>query len=166
MVKRSLNMDSAIRVDPVGTSGGLAIFWKGTSNVTLVKMCSWFIDVEIFDPVLNRAWRLVNVYFSPYEVERKEQWDFFVQYKSCLGDDWVIWGDMNDILCPEEKLGGLARPSWSFRGFRKFVEDCGLLDLGFSGYPYTWSNNRSGNEYIQERLDRVLATPSWSLLFY
>ncbi|KAH7854983.1 hypothetical protein Vadar_019857 [Vaccinium darrowii] len=33
-------------------------------------------------------------------------------------------------------------------------------------YPFTWRNNRPGHEYIQERLDRVLATPSWCLLFH
>ncbi|KAF7151640.1 hypothetical protein RHSIM_Rhsim02G0183800 [Rhododendron simsii] len=134
-IRRSLNMDSAIRVDPVGSSGGLALFWKGKSSVTLVKMCSWFNDVRIFYEVLNKSWRLVNVYFSPVDNERRKQWDFFVNYKSCLGDDWVIWGDMNDIMCSDEKLGGNIRPSWS------------------------------GDDYIQERLDRVLATPSWCLLF-
>ncbi|KAF7147859.1 hypothetical protein RHSIM_Rhsim03G0112800 [Rhododendron simsii] len=165
LIRRSLNMDSAIHVDPVGSSGGLALFWKGKSSVTLVKMCSWFIDVRIFDEVLNRSWRLVNVYFSPVDNVRRQQWDFFVNYKSCLGDDWLIWGDMNDILCSDEKLGGNSCPSWSFRGFQKFIDDCGLVDLGFSGYPFTWRNNRSGDDYIQERLDRVLATPSWCLLF-
>ncbi|KAH7834751.1 hypothetical protein Vadar_019280 [Vaccinium darrowii] len=72
---------------------------------------------------------------------------------------------MNDLLCSEEKQGGLAHPPWSFQGFQNFVDDCGLVDLGFSGYPFTWRNNRSGEGYIQEQLDRVLATPSWCLLF-
>ncbi|KAG5521808.1 hypothetical protein RHGRI_034138 [Rhododendron griersonianum] len=158
-------MDSAIRVDPTGLAGGLAIFWKGTTTVTLEKMCSWFIDVRIFDVALNKSWRLVNVYFSPNDAVRRTQWDFFMRYKSCLGDDWVLWGDMNDILCSEEKKGGIFRPAWSLKGFQNFVNDCGLVDLGFSGYPFTWRNNRSGNNYVQERLDRVLATPSWCLLF-
>ncbi|KAH7844186.1 hypothetical protein Vadar_025275 [Vaccinium darrowii] len=165
LVRRSLKMDSVIRVDPIGTAGGLALFWKGSSTVELQKMCSWFIDVKIFDAALNKSWRLVNVYFSSDDIERKAQWEFFVQYKDCLGDDWAIWGDMNDLLCAEEKQGGLARPPRSFRPFQKFVDDCGLVDLGFSGYPFTWCNNQYGNNYIQERLDRVLATPSWCLLF-
>ncbi|KAH7849305.1 hypothetical protein Vadar_016012 [Vaccinium darrowii] len=114
-------MDNAIRVDPIGTSGGLALFWKGTSSISLKKMCSWFIDVEFFDVSLNKSWRLVNVYFSPYENVRKDQWAFFSQYKSCLGEDWVLWGDMNDIVCAEEKNGGAVRPALSFRGFRNFI---------------------------------------------
>lgn len=105
------------------------------------------------------------MYFSVDENQRKEQWNFLVHYKECLGDDWVIWGDMNDLLCAEEKKGGISRPHWTFRGFQKFVNDCGLVDLGFSGYPFTWRNNRRGEDYIQELLDRVLATPSWCRLF-
>ncbi|KAH7847549.1 hypothetical protein Vadar_027435 [Vaccinium darrowii] len=158
-------MDSAIQVKPDGTAGGLAIFWKGTSSVTLVKLCPWFIDVSIFNSSLNKSWRLVNVYFSTNDSKMREQWAFFVRYKACLGDDWVLWGDMNDILNPEEKVGGVILPPWSIRKFQSFVDDCGLVDLGFSGYLFTWRNNRPGHEYIQERLDRVLATPSWCLLF-
>ncbi|KAH7851180.1 hypothetical protein Vadar_008241 [Vaccinium darrowii] len=75
-------MDSALLVNPVGSAGGLALFWKGASTVSL-----------------------------------------------------------------------------------KFVDDCGLVDLGFSGYPFTWRNNRCGDDYVQERLDRVLASPSWCLLY-
>jgi hypothetical protein len=36
-----------------------------------------------------------------------------------------------------------------------------VVDLGFDGNPFTWSNNRMGLENIKERLDRGLASPSW-----
>ncbi|KAG5563042.1 hypothetical protein RHGRI_005701 [Rhododendron griersonianum] len=72
---------------------------------------------------------------------------------------------MNDIMCSAEKKGGVVRPAWSLKGFQNFINDCGLVDLGFSGYPFTWHNNRSGIDSVQERLDRVLATPSWCLSF-
>lgn len=72
---------------------------------------------------------------------------------------------MNDIICAEEENGGIVRPSWPFRGFQNFIDECGLVDLGFSGYPSTWRNNRHGVDYVQERLDRFLVTPSWHLLY-
>lgn len=35
-----------------------------------------------------------------------------------------------------------------------------LLDLGFEGYPYTWMNRRRKG-FIQERINRALATKEW-----
>ncbi|KAH7852181.1 hypothetical protein Vadar_021478 [Vaccinium darrowii] len=52
-----------------------------------------------------------------------------------------------------------------------WVEPAGLAGglaifwKGFSGFPFTWCNNRVGADCIQERLDRALATPSWRLRF-
>lgn len=89
-LKRSLKMDSMLRVDPIGTGGGLALFWKSSISVSLEKFCDWFIDIRIFDGVLNKSWRLINVYFSSDSGVRHAQWDFFLRYKACLGEDWVI----------------------------------------------------------------------------
>ncbi|XP_042942842.1 uncharacterized protein LOC122277024 [Carya illinoinensis] len=41
----------------------------------------------------------------------------------------------------------------------------GLIDIGYSGPQYTWSNNRSDMALIRERLDRAMATQEWRLLF-
>jgi hypothetical protein len=43
--------------------------------------------------------------------------------------------------------------------------DCGLSDLGYKGYDFTWDNRREGSENIQVRLDRGTATASFLSLF-
>ena len=48
--------------------------------------------------------------------------------------------------------------------FRNVVDDCGFMDLGFTGPRFTWTNNRP-RDMTWERLDRVLATTDWILLF-
>lgn len=45
--------------------------------------------------------------------------------------------------------------------FRNFIDKNNLVDLGFSGYPCTWSNRRKGQEFVKLRLDRVLASERW-----
>lgn len=37
------------------------------------------------------------------------------------------------------------------------VSYCGLMDLGYNGPNFTWSNGRRGADNILERLDRALA---------
>lgn len=72
--------------------------------------------------------------------------------------------DFNDILDSSEKEGGNYRTLNSMHDFRSFVADSFLLDLGYIGYPFTWRNRREGG-FIQERLDRGLATESWINLY-
>ncbi|KAH7841280.1 hypothetical protein Vadar_027865 [Vaccinium darrowii] len=164
VVKHALGMDGSLWVEPAGLAGGLAIFWKGATKVDLKHQCSWFIDVQVNEED-GSNWRLINVYFSSRMEIRRAQWEMFLQHKDCLGEDWLLWGDMNDITSVEEKRGGISPAPWELKGFQNFINQCNLIDLGYSGFPFTWCNNRIGSECIQERLDRALATPSWMLRF-
>lgn len=49
--------------------------------------------------------------------------------------------------------------------FRKTLRECELRDLGFTRYPYTWSNRRFGYQLIEERLDRFLCNKIWGNCF-
>ncbi|CAL1387047.1 unnamed protein product [Linum trigynum] len=50
-------------------------------------------------------------------------------------------------------------------GFNNALMDCGLKDLGFVGYPFTWENRKSGQNLIEERLDRAVANGKWMDMF-
>ena len=39
--------------------------------------------------------------------------------------------------------------------FREAIQDSGLVDLGYKGYLFTWSNKRFGPWIVEERLDRT-----------
>ena len=49
--------------------------------------------------------------------------------------------------------------------FRGALDDCGLDDLGYSGYNLTWTNGQAGESNIQERLDRCVANIDWVCMF-
>jgi hypothetical protein len=49
--------------------------------------------------------------------------------------------------------------------FRDVLDICDLHDIGFAGLPWTYDNKRGGKRNVEERLDRVVASPSWSSLF-
>jgi hypothetical protein len=41
------------------------------------------------------------------------------------------------------------------------MNEFGMIDLGFNGNPFTWSNHRQGSCLIKERLDRGIANSNW-----
>ena len=49
--------------------------------------------------------------------------------------------------------------------FKECIDFSNLLDLGFSGPNFTWSNRRQIAGLILERLDRCFANPSWHMLY-
>jgi hypothetical protein len=93
--------------------------------------------------------------------EREVFWDSFADFGGSFEAPWLCIGDFNSILSQSEKQGGRPVASTSHCPFKNFIENFGMVDLGFAGNPFTWSNNRKGLENIKERLDRGLASPSW-----
>lgn len=62
-------------------------------------------------------------------------------------------------------MGPNTRDSGQIVGFRDVVDICGLADLGYNGLDWTFEKRVSGGEFCRVRLDRALATPSWSSRF-
>lgn len=50
-------------------------------------------------------------------------------------------------------------------GFREAVDLCGLADLGYIGLDWTFEMKVREGHYCRVRLDRALATASWSAMF-
>lgn len=49
--------------------------------------------------------------------------------------------------------------------FRCALENGGLIDLGWMGNKYTWSNGHGDETFIKERLDRGVASKGWLASF-
>lgn len=64
-----------------------------------------------------------------------------------------------------EKQRGREYPRSMLTGFVETLSECNLMDLGFTGDKYTWEKFRGTNNWIQERLDRGVATQAWCALF-
>ena len=51
------------------------------------------------------------------------------------------------------------------QSFHDALDFCGIKDLGFNGFPFTWSNRRPGDQNVWIHLDRGVATIDWILRF-
>ena len=69
------------------------------------------------------------------------------------------------MISEDEKLGGLSDNRTRMMAFRNCLDNCGLMDLGFHGPRFTWTNKSPvWQTNIKERLDRRVANTEWTLL--
>lgn len=78
---------------------------------------------------------------------------------------WLIIGDFNEISQPSEKFGEGPPSEQKMKIFNTFLNSCNLLDLGFIGTPFTWTNGRLGNQIVRTCIDRAHANFQWLSLF-
>ena len=57
----------------IGLSGGLALLWKETVSVTILKDSSNFIDIVIVDDIIGH-WRLTDYYSVPQRNRKRNSW--------------------------------------------------------------------------------------------
>ncbi|KAG6538374.1 hypothetical protein ZIOFF_003490 [Zingiber officinale] len=89
-------------------------------------------------------------------VERRKLWDDVLAVKPEMDEFWLVGGDFNvisDII--EHSAGSLAKPG-ATNEFNNFIMLAELLDAGFVGDRFTWTNGK-----VWKRLDRVLVSTYW-----
>ncbi|XP_057774984.1 uncharacterized protein LOC130993963 [Salvia miltiorrhiza] len=162
-IRSRLNFEGCFVVDCVSRSGGLCMFWKLSSSCKLLSYSSNHIDIHVFDP--NGDWRLTAFYGYPDRGRRCESWSLLRCLAAANSLPWVVMGDFNDLLDPGDKRGNVSHPTWLFNGFRAATLDSGLSDVALVGYPFTWSRGLGTSHFVEERLDRAMASDSWKTRF-
>lgn len=76
---------------------------------------------------------------------------------------WFLGEDFNEIRNQEEKRRGRRRTEASFRGFNSFIDTMMMEKKNSVGSLYTWANNREGEGFVEEKLDRFFGAASWMI---
>uniref|UniRef100_A0A803M8Y9 Endonuclease/exonuclease/phosphatase domain-containing protein n=1 Tax=Chenopodium quinoa TaxID=63459 RepID=A0A803M8Y9_CHEQI len=167
-IKKKLKFNNLLVVSCVGEgrkrSGGLALLWKDTIDVTIKSYSQNHIDSWVKFPK-KEGWRFTGVYGFPEEENKHKTGTLLENLGGSCDTPWVCGGDFNLMLISSEKQGGNDFRLDEADIFRGAVASCELEDLGFIGHPFTWTNNRGGDHNLQERLDRYLANKEWRELF-
>ena len=93
-------------------------------------------------------------------MERKILWSNLFEVAKLHNLPWLLLGDFNETLCGDDKLRGRQVNLNRAIYFKGCLDSCNLIDLGFSGPKFTWSNQRQVTDLILEQLDRCFANPS------
>ena len=59
---------------------------------------------------------------------------------------WVVFGDFNETIHFDEKLGGVDRDARQMEAFKECLSRCELIDLRFIGQKFTWCNGHFGEQ--------------------
>jgi hypothetical protein len=157
----SLGYSGSFAVSSVGLSGGLALFWLQSFLVDLKGFSSHFIDVVISEEKCA-PWRATFVYGEPRRELRHEFWSLLRRLRGTWDGPWICCGDFNEVLSGDEHFGSVDRSESQMAMFRDCLDECGLMDLGYSGLKFTWNNRQEGDDLVRVRLDRAVANGAFT----
>jgi hypothetical protein len=104
------------------------------------------------------SWRATGIYGYP-KTQDKFLTCQLVNDLSCINNN------PNWLLYSEEKSGGNPLDPNLTTSFKNTINHCDLQDLGYKGNIFTWTNRQQGEQLIESRLDRFLATTNWITMF-
>ncbi|PKU61038.1 threonine dehydratase [Dendrobium catenatum] len=105
-------------------------------------------------------WEVAVVYANKDRHTRRTVWDDISKYHT-MGVPLLIGGDFNCIMAQAEKKGGKAFHFSPAAGdMADFMLTNDLVDPGFNGPSFTWTNNKDARSSIFSRLDRFLVSSS------
>ncbi|KAB2614065.1 hypothetical protein D8674_036381 [Pyrus ussuriensis x Pyrus communis] len=185
-VRRRLGYVYGFDVSPIGSSGGLSLWWEDNLEVNII-----FSSKHIIDAVMRikgqTLWsRITGVYGTSFRVEKNLFWEWMVNHFTPMDIPWILspklsentkipiflrksrdgmlHGDFNEFLWDHEKSGGVEVLYNRPRFLEEFLYSSQLMDLGFNGPAFTWRGLRKG-DWVEERLDRVMANEKWQQLW-
>ncbi|KAJ8752712.1 hypothetical protein K2173_007022 [Erythroxylum novogranatense] len=128
-VTRQLGFTNVFRMDAQGFSGGLWLLW----TVTVLDSGCGFIHLQI-SRNNGSVWFCTFVYVNPAPILKAELFQRLAAMAVSMSRLWLITGDFNEMLGPEEKVGG-AGPKFTWRG----------RESSNSGRVFEWLDRASGN---------------------
>ena len=148
-----LRFDGAIHANNYGFTGGL---WDSTqAEVSELASTKQEIHVIVKDISFNISWLLSAIYASPRLAERRLLWDNLSKVAELHALPWIIARDFNEVLIGDDKFGGRPVNISRAINFQERLNAYGMIDLGFLGPRFTWTNHCPLTHLVQERIDRV-----------
>lgn len=163
---KKLQFQNLFLENPMGIAGGLALMWNEEVTLTVQRSSKHFIHVQCIESARNLSMQITFIHASTHLGERIQLWQQLKTLKPHRSNPWICMGDFNEILYVWEKVGKREADNQRIAAFRNMLNELALMDMESQGCAFTWANNREGEDLVKKRLDRVLCTLEWRVIFH
>lgn len=127
-------------------NGRIWVCWN-TSYVTFQPVCCTDQTVHglVSDIAGTISFYITYVYGCNTGDARKGSWRELLRLSSTCIEAWVILGDFNSIVSPEDRLGGTLVTAAECIDFKEALFHTQLQELSYVGWEFTWCNKQPNN---------------------
>ncbi|PWA65154.1 hypothetical protein CTI12_AA306500 [Artemisia annua] len=155
-IRRSTSFDGQIYVNPVGRSGGLALWWRNSFSIAVSDSSKNLIVVEGSSSSPYFSFRACFIYGPHLKRERSRLWNNIIHQSKSSTIPFLVIGDFNLIGQVNDKQGGSSNISGRIEEFQEFMYSAELFEIPSKGLAYTWDNKRIDWANVRERIDQAL----------
>ncbi|XP_031116716.1 uncharacterized protein LOC116020380 [Ipomoea triloba] len=159
-----IGFDEWMRIEAVGFSGGIWVFWKEVIHLDIVITHPQFVLLKVHNSN-SEPWFLSVIYGSPNGPLRKKLFEDLSQHRIGFEGPWLSVGDYNSVINRDETSNTNTFSFARCAGFQDWIFREGLVDLGYDGSKFTWMRGLNSSSFKGARLDRALGNIDWKNRF-
>ncbi|KAK4733755.1 hypothetical protein R3W88_008016 [Solanum pinnatisectum] len=142
------------------SNGKILLLWSNEITGNIQENGEQHIIGEFKHSDMPERFMAYFIYAKCKEHMRRPLWDRLLHFAN-RDIPWCTIGDFNVITNTEEKTSGIPYNMNKSLEFISVIEACGLIDLGYTGLPFTWCNQRAAQARVWKRLDRAMVNDKW-----
>ncbi|KAK7268410.1 hypothetical protein RIF29_21108 [Crotalaria pallida] len=120
------------------------------------------IDFSVTTPEVDIALNVTCLYGYHQMPLKYQTWALLASMAKDVDEPWLVIGDINQVLGPENKMEGNPVDLAEIDNARTCLEVCNMKDIDWVGQKFTWCNRRKQPDTIEEHIDKAFSNTTWS----
>lgn len=128
----------------------LALLWNDQAKVNIIHFNERFITAKVHLLSMTKQFIFTCLYEEPKQEKRMLFWNYFAQIYSNITMPYIVLGDYNQILYPNDNNSGATPNLNLITVYRNILNNLQLRNSRYKGQNYTWKRGQ-----LLEKLDQA-----------
>jgi len=152
-------------ISPINHFGGVTVLWNNEDiHASVLFKETRTIHMLVHNPNKVQNSVISGIYALAQPRDKRDFWNHLVELNKVTDLPWYLMGDFNEILCPNEKLGGQPPATTRFHCLNDFLSVINAECVQVLGSLFTWKK-KIHTHLICKRLDRTMILKDWSTFY-